>query len=53
MDYDYRVAFGQMGIAEKILVNSFDDNQMKLYKDFCEKREAFYIIASEIYQRKF
>ena len=53
MDYDFRVAYGQMGVAENDLVSTFNENQLKLYKDFCEKREAFFSIASEIYQRKF
>ena len=33
MDFDFRVAYGQMGIAENDLVDTFDENQKKLYKD--------------------
>ena len=53
MDYDFRVAYGQMGIAENDLVASLNEEQRVLYDDFCQKREAFYNIASEIYKRKF
>ncbi len=52
MDYDFRVAYGQMGLAENELVSTFDEKQKELYNDFCQKREAFYDIASEIYKRK-
>ena len=53
MDYDFRVAYGQMGIAENDLVASLSKEQRVLYDDFCQKRETFYNIASEIYIRKF
>ena len=53
MDYDFRVAQSQMWLAEKDLVDTFDDEQKALYKDFCEKRDTFYNIASELYKRKF
>ena len=52
MDYDFRVAQSQMGIAEKDLVNTFNDNQKMLYDDFCQKRAKFYQLASELYKRK-
>ena len=52
MDFDFRVAYGQMGIAENDLVDTFDEKQKKLYKDFCEKRETFYNLAKEMYERK-
>ena len=50
---DFRVAYSQMGIAEQNLVETFDEKQMALYKDFCEKREDFYLIAQDVYKRKF
>ena len=53
LDFDFRVAYSQMGIAENDLVETFDENQMKLYKDFCEKRKRFYSLAQELYERKF
>jgi hypothetical protein len=53
MDYDFRVAQSQMWIAENDLVDSLEEKQIPLYKDYCEKREAFFSIASEMYQRKF
>ncbi len=53
MDYDFRVAQSQMWIAEKDLVNTLDEKQKDLYDDFCKKRDDFYSIAGEIYQRKF
>ena len=53
LDFDFRVAYSQMGIAENDLVETFDQNQMKLYKDFCEKRRHFYSLAQELYERKF
>ena len=53
MDYDFRVAHGQMHLAENELVATFTPEQLKLYEEFKIKREEFYSIASEIYERKF
>ena len=53
MDYDFRVAQSQMWIAENDLIDSLDENQKKLYEDFRKKREEFYAIAQEIYERKY
>ena len=53
MDYDFRVAQSQMWIAENDLVDSLQENQRELYKDFCEKRNEFFSIAKELYERKF
>ena len=53
MDYEFRVAQSQMWIAENDLVDCLDEKQMALYNDYREKREAFFSIASEMYQRKF
>ncbi|MBE7083468.1 MAG: hypothetical protein E7373_02545 [Clostridiales bacterium] len=52
MDFDFRVAYGQMCLAENDLSYTFNEEQKKLYKDFCEKREAFYALASDMYKRK-
>ncbi len=52
MDFDLRVAHGQMWLAEHDLVDTFTEEQLKLYKDFCEKRDIFFDIASELYERK-
>ena len=53
MDYDFRVAQAQMWLAENDLINSLDQNQLKLHQIYREKRENFYKIANELYQRKF
>lgn len=53
MDYEFRVAQSQMWIAENDLVDSLDEKQQELYKDFRDKRDAFFQIAQELYQRKF
>ena len=53
MDYAFRVAQSQMWIAENDLVDVLDDKQQEAYKNYCEKREEFYKIAKELYQRKF
>ena len=53
MDYDFRVAQGQMWLAENDLINSLDQNQLKLHQIYRERREDFYKIANELYQRKF
>lgn len=53
MDYDFRVAQSQMWIAENDLVDSLDEKQQELYKDFREKRDLFFKIAEALYQRKF
>ena len=52
-DFDFRVAQSQMYIAEKDLIESLNAKQLELYKDFSDKRNAFYKIASDMYQRKF
>ena len=52
MDYDFRVAQSQMWIAENDLADSLNEQQKELYKDFAEKRNAFFNIAKEFYQRK-
>ena len=53
LDLEFRVAQGQMWLAENDLVDTLDEKQKELYKIYCEKREAFYQVASEIYKRKF
>lgn len=53
LKYDFDVAYKDMCFAENVLANSLDENQRELYKDFYEKKEAFYRIASEIYQKKY
>ena len=53
MDYDFRVAQSQMWIAENDLADSLDEKQKELYNDFREKRDLFFQIAGELYQRKF
>ena len=53
MDYAFRVAQSQMWIAENDLVDALDEKQYQLYKDYSEKREAFFRLAKEMYQRKF
>lgn len=53
MKYDFDIAYRDMCFAENVLVNSLDQNQRELYKDFYLKRDAFYNIASEIYQKKY
>ncbi|MBE7084513.1 MAG: hypothetical protein E7368_00475 [Clostridiales bacterium] len=52
LDYEFRVAQSQMWIAENDLVDSLNEKQQPLYKDYVEKREYFYKIAKEMYQRK-
>ena len=52
MDLDFRIAYGQMGISENELVETFDEEQLKLYTAFCQKRKIFFDLASEMYQRK-
>lgn len=53
LDYEFRVAQSQMWIAENDLIDALDETQHELYKNYSEKREFFYKIAGEIYQRKF
>ena len=52
MDYEFRVAQGQMWLAENELIASLDKKQLELYNEFAEKRTVFYKIANEIYKRK-
>ena len=53
MDYEFRVAQSQMWIAENDLVDSLQESQYELYRDYSEKRNAFFKIAKELYERKF
>lgn len=53
MDYEFRVAQSQMWIAENDLVDALDEKQHDAYRNYAEKREAFFKIAGELYQRKF
>ncbi|MBQ8342719.1 MAG: hypothetical protein IJY21_01290 [Clostridia bacterium] len=53
MDYQFRVAQSQMWIAENDLVDSLQESQYDLYRDYSEKRNAFFKIAKELYERKF
>lgn len=53
MDYEFRVAQSQMWIAENDLVDALDEKQHELYKDYSEKKNTFFKIARELYQRKF
>ena len=52
MDYDLRVAESQMDIAEKDLADTFTNEQKVLYDEFCKKRQVFFRIAGQMYQRK-
>ncbi len=53
MDYEFRVAQSQMNIAENDLIDSLDEKQKALYEDYRAKRETFYDIAKELYERKY
>ena len=52
MDYEFRVAQSQMWIAENDLVDSLNESQHQLYLDYSEKRNTFFKIAKELYERK-
>ena len=52
LDYEFRVAQSQMWIAENDLVDALNENQHELYKKYSEKRETFFKIAKELYERK-
>ena len=51
LDYDLRVAKGQMSLAENDLVDTLTPAQKQLYDTFCQKRNAFYKIANDLYIR--
>ena len=53
LDYEFRVAESQMWIAENDLVDSLNESQHELYRDYSEKRNHFFQLAKEIYKRKF
>ncbi len=53
MDNDLARAYGHMCVAETDLANTFNEKQKQLYEDFCKKREEFYSIAAELYERKY
>ena len=42
----------EMTEVEKKLVKTFDEEQLKLYREFCQKRKAFYDLASQVYKLK-
>ena len=53
MDYEFRVAQSQMWIAENDLIDALEEKQHEAYRNYAEKREAFFKIAKELYERKF
>ena len=53
MDYEFRVAQSQMWIAENDLVDALTEEQHEVYRNYNEKRNAFFQIAKELYERKF
>ena len=53
MDYEFRVAQSQMWIAENDLVDALEEKQYELYREYSEKRNAFFKIAEQLYERKF
>ena len=53
MDYEFRVAESQMWMAENDLVDALNESQYDLYREYSEKRNAFFKIAKELYERKF
>ena len=53
LDYEFRVAESQMWIAENDLVDSLNESQHELYRDYSEKRNHFFQLAKEIYKRRF
>ena len=53
MDYEFRVAQSQMWIAENDLVDGLTEEQHDLYRNYRDKRDAFFKIAGELYTRKF
>ena len=48
----YIVAEALMNLAEDNLANTFNEEQMKLYKEFNQKRKNFYEVAEEVYDKK-
>ena len=53
MDYEFRVAESQMWMAENDLVDALNESQYDLYREYSEKRNAFFKIAKELSERKF
>ena len=53
MDYEFRVAQSQMWIAENDLVDALTEDQHEVYRNYNEKRNVFFQIAKELYERKF
>jgi hypothetical protein len=53
MDFEFRVAQSQMWIAENDLIDALEEKQYEVYRNYAEKREAFFQIAKELYQRKY
>jgi len=41
----------EMDKAENLLVESLDDTQLLLHKNFCDKRAIFYKLAKKTYQK--
>ncbi|MBQ8319399.1 MAG: hypothetical protein IJX81_00795 [Clostridia bacterium] len=52
MDYEFRVAESQMWRAENDLVDSLNETQYEVYREYCERRNDFFKIAKELYERK-
>ena len=50
---DFNIAQTLMDIAERELVESLDEKQLQLYRNFCDKRANFYAVAQQRYHKKF
>ena len=49
----FYVAQARMYVIEKKLVKTFTKEQKALYDEYAKRRDLFYAIAGEIYQKKF
>ncbi|MBO7345839.1 MAG: hypothetical protein J6U92_07885 [Clostridia bacterium] len=49
----FYISQARMWATEKKLVKTFTKEQKELYDEYVKKRDLFYAIAGEIYQKKF
>lgn len=48
--YDYHDTKENMDLAEKKLIDTLSKEQLELFKDYSQKKDAFFAVAKELYK---
>ena len=52
IENDYLLASNRLDIAEHKLAQSLNQEQLALYEDFCQAKQTFIEVASQLYTKK-